>query len=248
MSTLDLTFTLSDIRKHRPCEDGWKKLLRGLGYRNGDYDPEHRVSLADVAIINGVLDAMWCLRCLEWGDMSLRRAVIDTVILPAAKRASVHTSDKRVHAHIAVLEKWVAGNDTIDLRANAATAAARAAANAAWAAAATADAAWAAWAAARAAADAAWAAWAAAATANAAWTAAATANAAWAAAATADAAWAAARAAAADRRRRRRRRPCHRLCHRLCRRKRAPKTRHHKIMLLGHACPVASHAYHAHRL
>ena len=38
-------------------------------------------------------------------------------VLPAVKRASVYTTDQRVHDCTADIEKWLAGDDTVDLQA-----------------------------------------------------------------------------------------------------------------------------------
>jgi hypothetical protein len=143
--------TLQQIHDHNHCEGGWEALLRGLG----TWDLATEVTIADVAVINtaergierAVQDALWCLRCI--GDPRLRvRAV-----LPAVKRASAHTQDQRVHGCIADLERWLEGDDSVDLEAarneaeaaalsaESATdwAAAEAAARAAWTAAASAE-------------------------------------------------------------------------------------------------------------
>ena len=110
------TTTLAKIRAQSPCEDGWKKLLAGLGYTNGKHDPNHIVSLGDIATTNNVVDAMWCIRALDWSDIAVRRAVIAGAVLPAVKRASKHTKDHRVFDTIIAIEKWCAGDDTIDLK------------------------------------------------------------------------------------------------------------------------------------
>jgi hypothetical protein len=138
----DLIFTLGTIRRHKPCKAGWVGLLTGLGVGKA-YDPDMRVSLGDVAIANGADDALWCLRCLDWDDLEIRRAVISGVVLPAVKRAAAYTPDQRVHDCIAVLERWCAGDDTVDLTAVWAATRTAAAAESAWAAGAT-GAAWAA--------------------------------------------------------------------------------------------------------
>jgi len=117
--------TLASIRAKHPCKDGWKKLLAGLGYK-GIYDPDRVVSLGDIATINDAADAMWCVRVLDWPDIAVRRAVIAGAVLPAIKRVSASTKDQRVHKCIAAIEKWCAGDDSVDL--NAAAAAAYAAA------------------------------------------------------------------------------------------------------------------------
>jgi len=54
--------TLNLICDQNPCEDGWKKLLKGLGKRTSDDDP---VSIADVLNCSGLSDALWCLRAVD---------------------------------------------------------------------------------------------------------------------------------------------------------------------------------------
>jgi hypothetical protein len=54
-----LTTTLNRIRAHGPCEDGWKKLLAGLGKTRADDEP---LPFATILRINGLNDALWCAR------------------------------------------------------------------------------------------------------------------------------------------------------------------------------------------
>ena len=54
-----ITTTLNRIKKHRPCEDGWKKLLNGLGKKKADDEP---LSFATILEISGLNDALWCCR------------------------------------------------------------------------------------------------------------------------------------------------------------------------------------------
>lgn len=56
-----ITVTLNEIRKHRPCEPGWEKLLNHLGKTKADYEP---LSLMTILASNGVEDAIWCLYAL----------------------------------------------------------------------------------------------------------------------------------------------------------------------------------------
>jgi len=126
-----LTMTLGDIRSKGPCQEGWLKLIRSVGD-----NPKTVVSLGDIAMSNDFADAAWCFRCLDWSDIAVRRAAISGAVLPAVKRASQHTKDARVFEAIAIIEKWCAGDDTVDLKkatdaATAAAYAANAAANAA---------------------------------------------------------------------------------------------------------------------
>ena len=53
--------TLDMIKKHSPCESGWKKLLAHLGKTKAD---AVKFPLKTVLDSNGLDDALWCLRCL----------------------------------------------------------------------------------------------------------------------------------------------------------------------------------------
>ena len=98
--------TLQQIRYQRPCEEGWKTLLTALG---NPKDLSLQVSIGDIAKSNGAQDALWCCRCI-----SDRRFVV-SLIIPTVKRASVHTTDSRVHDCVSALEKWLAGDDSVGL-------------------------------------------------------------------------------------------------------------------------------------
>jgi hypothetical protein len=184
-----ITTTLNRIRDHHPCEKGWRKLLAGLGKTRADDEP---VAYATILRINGLDDALWCMR-VEPRHTHLWRIFA----VRCARRVEHLMTDQRSKDALDVAERYANGQAT-DTELAAAGAAAGTAAWAAARAAAKAAAKAAAWDAARAAAwAAAWdaaraAAWAAA------WDAARAA--AWATAkdAARAAAWAAARAAAWD--------------------------------------------------
>jgi hypothetical protein len=170
---MTITTTLNRIRAHGPCEDGWRKLLAGLGKNQADDEP---LPYARIIKINGIDDALWAC-CAEPQHAKEWRLFA----VWCAREALAHTSDWRAVAAVNVAERYAYGMAT-QAQLDAARAAAWAARDAAWDAARAA-----AWAARDAARDAAWdaaraAAWAAARAA------------AWAAARAA--AWAAARAAA----------------------------------------------------
>lgn len=174
-----ITTTLNRIRAHGPCEDGWRKLLSGLGKTAAADDP---LPFARIVEINGIEDALWCCRvepqyAKEWRLFAVwcaRRVQYlmedprSVVALDVAERhASGAATDDELAAawDAARAAAWDAAEDAAEAAAWAAAgAAARAVAwDAAWAAAAHAawDAAWfaaahAAWAAAAAAEAAAW--------------------------------------------------------------------------------------------
>jgi len=130
-----MMITLQQIRDAGPCESGWRKLNKALG----NPDMAREISIGDVVLSNGLDDALWCLRFLP-----PRERV--AAIMPCVRRASAHTSDPRVHECIAAIDRWLAGDDNVDIQAATAATATAAAAAAATAATATAAAvAWAAW-------------------------------------------------------------------------------------------------------
>ena len=130
--TNNLTMTLEQIRDQRPCEDGWKTLLASLG---GARTPlATRVSLGDIVRSNGAADAWWCVRALDWSDATIRRRVVNVLLL-TVRRAATHITNGRVHACIDTVQRWCDGDDSVDLKSAARAAAAGAAGAAAEAAA-----------------------------------------------------------------------------------------------------------------
>jgi len=54
--------TLNEIKKHKPCSRGWRKLLRNLGKTQADGEPLKITTILDS---NGLKDALWCLRAVD---------------------------------------------------------------------------------------------------------------------------------------------------------------------------------------
>ena len=134
--------TLNKIRAFKPCEDGWKKLLKHLSKTKAD---DEQLSIITILDSNGMNDALWCLRAVEGHDREIRRYAVW-----CARQVQHLMTDPMSIAALDVAERYACGHATEDdLRK--ARDAAEAAVFAAWAAG---DAAWAAaWAAARAAAE-----------------------------------------------------------------------------------------------
>lgn len=57
--------TLNRIRKHDPCESGWKKLLSHLGKTKAD---DELLPMAVILDSNGPGDTLWCLRSVPEFD------------------------------------------------------------------------------------------------------------------------------------------------------------------------------------
>ena len=61
--------TLNKIRAHGPCSNGWYKLLRHLNKTRADDEP---LSLVTILDLNGIGDAIWCLRAVDGYDREMR--------------------------------------------------------------------------------------------------------------------------------------------------------------------------------
>ena len=99
-----ITTTLKRIQEHRPCQNGWKKLLNGLGKKKTDCEP---LSFATILEINGLDDALWCCRvepqyAKEWRLLSVA----------FARRVEHLNPDPRVKNVIDVAERYANGQAT----------------------------------------------------------------------------------------------------------------------------------------
>lgn len=78
----DLTFTLKHLRKYDPPDPYWTPLLEGL-----EHPPLNtRISLGDVAAINGSRGAWYTVRALDWANKDVRRALC-AILSKAVERA-----------------------------------------------------------------------------------------------------------------------------------------------------------------
>ena len=74
-----MQLTLNQIKKNYPCTPGWNTLLTSLNKTHADDDP---LELMDILKSNGLDDAVWCLRCLDYKDYCLFLADIAESVLP----------------------------------------------------------------------------------------------------------------------------------------------------------------------
>ena len=131
---MTLTTTLNRIRDHRPCAEGWTKLLAGLGKNAPDDEP---LSYATIARINGIDDALWCCRAEPRYDKHWRLFAVW-----CARQVEYLMTDQRSRNALDVAERHAHGEATdaeldaaFDAARDAARAAEDAACPAAWAAA-----------------------------------------------------------------------------------------------------------------
>ena len=102
--SFDCTLTLDAIRAQHPCRDGWLSLLRYLKQTDASIDLTIRVSLGDIAVANGAIDAWWCIRALHCDDVAVRRAVI-AALIPSLRRISAP------HEIVDLILEWCAGTN-----------------------------------------------------------------------------------------------------------------------------------------
>ena len=77
--------TLSEILKHNPCnqkggtkDGGWQLLLHNLGKTKPD---NQKLSFKRILKSNGIMDAVWALRCLDYEDKCLFMADVAESVL-----------------------------------------------------------------------------------------------------------------------------------------------------------------------
>jgi len=83
--------TLKRIRRHNPCNGGWRRLLSYLGKTAADNEP---LSMSVILESNGLPDALWCCRSVpeysrEWRLFSiwLARSISRQSISPICMKA-----------------------------------------------------------------------------------------------------------------------------------------------------------------
>ena len=114
------TTTLNAIRAHKPCEDGWRKLLKHLGKTSADDEP---LSLLTILDSNGLDDALWCLRAMPEHGRHWRLYAVW-----CARQVQHLMTDPRSIAALDVAERHANGQATdqeLDAAGDAARAAAR---------------------------------------------------------------------------------------------------------------------------
>ena len=93
--------TLNQIRSHKPCREGWEKLLRHLVKTAADDEP---LEIATVLDSNGLDDALWCLRAVEGRDREIRLYAVW-----AARRVQYLMTDPRSISALDVAERFARG-------------------------------------------------------------------------------------------------------------------------------------------
>ena len=91
-----MQLTLTDIKAHKPCPEGWKVLLGGLGKRRADREP---LTLIQVLETNGVEDAVWCLRALPPSEEPRIRMFVTAVcraLLPQVAENARHNAERLI--------------------------------------------------------------------------------------------------------------------------------------------------------
>ena len=98
--------TLNRIRAHDPCTNGWRKLLKGLNKTEADDEP---LDLLTILNINGLDDALWCMRTMPEHDKEWRLYVVW-----CARQVQHLITDPRSIAVIDVAERFALGQTTVE--------------------------------------------------------------------------------------------------------------------------------------
>jgi len=106
-----LTTTLTKIREHGPCADGWKKLLDGLGVKRTNKKP---LPLERILEINGLDDALWALRAVDGHDNAIRLYACYCAKYVIDIYEKKYPNEKRPRNAIETAEKFAHGNVTKD--------------------------------------------------------------------------------------------------------------------------------------
>jgi hypothetical protein len=102
----EITTTLNRIREHKPCEDGWFKLLKHLGKTKADDEPlPYRV----IVDSNGIEDALWCCRAEPQHAKEWRLYAVW-----CARQVQHLMTDKRSIEALDVAERYANGSATED--------------------------------------------------------------------------------------------------------------------------------------
>ena len=115
-----ITTTLNAIREHKPCDDGWKELLKHLGKTHAD---DEAFPMSVILDSNGLDDCLWALRTRPDLSSLWRLFAVD-----AAREVKHLMKDQRSKDALDVAERHALGLAT-DNDLETACAAARRAAN-----------------------------------------------------------------------------------------------------------------------
>ena len=102
-----LNTTLNEIKKHRPCIEGWRKLLHHLGKTEAD---DESLNIMTILEANGIEDAVWCLRAFKYRDYCLFNADVAESVLSIFE--AKHPKDARPRNAIKTIRDYKAGKIT----------------------------------------------------------------------------------------------------------------------------------------
>ena len=102
--------TLNKIREKSPCASGWNTLLKSLNKTQPD---DESLNFKYILDSNGIEDAVWCLRSLDYKDICLFCADVAELVLSIFE--TKYPADKRPREAIEGIRKYQAGE--IDLEA-----------------------------------------------------------------------------------------------------------------------------------
>ena len=118
---MTITTTLNHIRDKKPCAPGWQKLLAGLGKTRANNKP---LQFARILEINGIDDAIWCMRAepqhakewrifAVWCVRQVEHLLTDKRALDALDVAERHAYGLATNEELAAAwtTAWIAASD-----------------------------------------------------------------------------------------------------------------------------------------
>jgi len=99
--------TLREIKSKHPCDSGWSKLLENL---NKSSEDDEKLSFKFILESNGIKDAIWALRVLDYSDRCLFLADVAESVLNIFEKK--YPNDKRPRNSIVAVRDYKAGGIT----------------------------------------------------------------------------------------------------------------------------------------
>lgn len=96
--------TLNKLKSHKPCKEGWEKLLKALGKTEADDEP---IELSFILESNGYDDALWALRAVGGYEKEMRLFAVW-----CARQVQHLITDERSIQALDIAERYANGQAT----------------------------------------------------------------------------------------------------------------------------------------
>ncbi len=107
--------SLQQIRAFNPCTEGWRRLIKGLGKSEADDSLE--ITIHDILRINGLDDALWCLRvwpeyASKWRMLAVRYArQVQYLMTDKCSVDAIDVAERHANGAAAGAAAWAAARE-----------------------------------------------------------------------------------------------------------------------------------------